>query len=402
MLIYGHDTFGLGHLRRNLAIANHLSRTLDDLTILIITGSPVAGEFTLAPGVDYVKLPAVIKTDAATYESRSLLIDAEHVQALRTTIITETALGFSPDVVLVDHSATGLRGELTPALRVLAMQTPRPKLVLGLRDIVDDPQTVHRAWSSDGTLDALERWYDRILIYGQRDLFDAELEYGFEPAIARKTSFCGYIRRPFSTATGPELRASVDLDARPFVLVTVGGGGDGVELIDTVLEIAPKLRDRFPQLVIVTGPLMDEVARARFAERGRALCDTRVLDFHADVPGLMRESALTIGMGGYNTTCELLAAGTPAVVVPRVSPRREQLIRAERLQEQGLIAMLPQDRLSPQALIDCCERAIRPRSDARLNTFWDDRGLPKLAREIDALFAPVTEDPQRFAVCATR
>ena len=50
-------------------------------------------------------------------------------------------------------------------------------------------------------------------------------------------------------------------------------------------------------------------------------------------------------MGGYNTSCEILACGRRALIVPRIIPRREQLIRAQRLSELGAV-----DVLHPQAL----------------------------------------------------
>ena len=61
VLIYSHDTMGLGHLRRSRAIANSLVEKYDDLSVLILSGSPIIGSFDFSNRVDYVRIPGVIK-----------------------------------------------------------------------------------------------------------------------------------------------------------------------------------------------------------------------------------------------------------------------------------------------------------------------------------------------------
>ena len=57
-----------------------------------------------------------------------------------------------------------------------------------------------------------------------------------------------------------------------------------------------------------------------------------------------------VSMGGYNTVCEVLAAGKSMLVVPRVRPRKEQLVRAEALSQRGALEMCHPDRLDRAAL----------------------------------------------------
>ena len=64
-------------------------------------------------------------------------------------------------------------------------------------------------------------------------------------------------------------------------------------------------------------------------------------------PGFKPGDAV-VGMGGYNTFCEILSFDKPALIVPRISPREEQLIRARRAVELGVIDMLlPQEAEDP-------------------------------------------------------
>jgi predicted glycosyltransferase len=87
-------------------------------------------------------------------------------------------------------------------------------------------------------------------------------------------------------------------------------------------------------------------------------------------------------MGGYNTVCEVLSFSKHALIVPRVKPRREQIIRAERLRDLGLIGMLEPEHLSPQALSEWMARDLPPlQLEGRINMNGLDR-LPALAKEV--------------------
>ena len=113
-----------------------------------------------------------------------------------------------------------------------------------------------------------------------------------------------------------------------------------------------------------------------------------VLAFHADVPGLMRASSLVVAMGGYNTLCEIVAAGRPAVIVPRARPRLEQHIRAQAFAARGLVEMVPADEVTPARLAAAVERALLQGSPpAAIHQRWNGNGLPRIAGHIADLLS---------------
>ena len=61
VLMYSHDTFGLGHLRRCRAIAHAIVERFKGVSVLIISGSQIAGAYDYRARVDFVKIPSVIK-----------------------------------------------------------------------------------------------------------------------------------------------------------------------------------------------------------------------------------------------------------------------------------------------------------------------------------------------------
>jgi len=125
-----------------------------------------------------------------------------------------------------------------------------------------------------------------------------------------------------------------------FILVTSGGGGDGVQLMRQV--VAAREYDRtltFP-LVMILGPFMAAEERDEIRERARRLTGITVLDFESQIEAIMLRATAIVSMGGYNTFCEILSFDKRALLVPRSRPRREQHIRAARAAELGLVDML--------------------------------------------------------------
>jgi predicted glycosyltransferase len=194
-LLYAHDTFGLGHLRRTLSLATHFTAALPNAEVLIVTGSPLAHSFTLPPRTDTVKLPAVTKQGNGAYRARNLDLDLSAICDLRATLLLETARAYQPDVFIVDHAPQGLKGEVLPTLAMLRNTQPDCLRVLGLRDIVDASQSVRKTWAQEGIYRTLEHDYDLILVYGSQELYDIGAEYALPAAVEQRVRYCGYLDR---------------------------------------------------------------------------------------------------------------------------------------------------------------------------------------------------------------
>lgn len=396
LMLYCHDTYGLGHLRRTLAIAHHLRATLPGLSQLVVTGSPVAQRFALPPNTDVIKLPAVVKVGAGRYEARSVAMPFRAVRDLRRDILLDAARHFRPDALLVDHAPAGLKGEAIPTLRYLKEQSPRTRLVLGLREIIDEPPLVRQEWARAGVYELLDDLYDLILVYGPSDLYDVVREYGFSARAAAKTRYTGYLRREPGTRSRAAVHAELGLRTGRLVVVTAGGGGDGYALFRAMLEALRRRPDPITfDCLLVGGPLMDGTERAQLQELARGEPGVHFLDFTDDLPGYLAIADAVVSMGGYNTICEILSFRRPALIVPRVAPRQEQLIRARALSARGLVRMLHPAELAPGRLLrEIDELLTRPPAPARP---LDLNGLPAVAaalaaalRERDGAAAPLS------------
>jgi len=330
---HSHDSFGLGHLRRTLTLAGALARQVPSAEILITTGSPCATHFALPDGVEIVKLPSVSKDAKGSYMPRSLGGDLASLVRLRRALLSEVQRSFNPDVLVVDHQVLGLGDELQDVLA--ATRAAGTRTILGLRDIIDAPDVVAREWGRPAARQALREWYDRVCVYGDPRIFDARAEYPVPEELRANLEFVGYVGR----AVVPE-RAERAAGAPKQVLVTVGGGEDGYERLSTYLD-ALELGGCDWESTVVCGPLLDQEQFKTLKRRARRLSGCEITSFHADLPHLLSKSDAVVAMSGYNTSVEIMQSRVPAVLLPRCFPRREQLIRAERMQAAGLAQCLP-------------------------------------------------------------
>jgi predicted glycosyltransferase len=340
VLIYSHDSFGLGHLRRCRAIAHSLVEVDPALSILILSGSPIIGSFDFRSRVDFVRVPGVIKLRNGEYVSLNLHIDIEETLAMRSSIIRHTADIFDPDLLIVDKEPLGLRGEVRDTLQL--MQRRRATVILGLRDVMDDPEALENEWERKNAVPALSEYYDELWVYGLPQICDPLAGLPVPASVRRRMVYTGYLRR---TATDPVLTPDLQqIVEEPFLLVTPGGGGDGDALVDLVLAAYEHDREIPLPALIVFGPFMAPEQRVGFAARAARLPKVHAITFNARLEALIARAAGVVAMGGYNTFCEILSFDKPALIMPRTAPRLEQFIRAARAEELGLLAMLPEER----------------------------------------------------------
>jgi predicted glycosyltransferase len=382
VLIYSHDTFGLGHLRRSLLIAGQLASLPEVGSILVATGSPRANAFPLPIGCDTIKLPAVTKTPAGEYRPRTLGLPLADLTRIRASLLLSAGRAFRPDVILVDHAPVGMRGELDPLLADLRTWRTPPRVVLGLRDIIDDPDVVRQEWDRVDAWNALERIYDRILVYGDPAILTTAQELGLPETFAGKVRYVGYLGR--TIPPHPQAREN----GKPLILVTAGGGGDGQPLFRAYARFLRTLSSSSFRSLIVTGPLLS----SRRQREAVALCEglghsVEVIAFTDRFEHVLAQASGVVAMGGYNTVVEILSAGVPALLVPRRTPRREQWIRAQRLSAVADLQFCSVEECDPSRIGRFVARVTGEGHESARSPLRLD-GLGRTALEVRRLLAP--------------
>jgi len=333
ILMYSHDTFGLGHLRRCRTIAHSLVEDYRGLNILIISGATIAGAFDYRARVDFVKVPSVIKLRNGEYTSLASHIDLHETMKMRQSIIRHTAETFQPDIFIVDKEPMGLKGEVEETLAYL--KSRGTTLVLGLREVMDAPHLLEAEWKNNNVMRKIDQFYDTVWVYGPPDFYDPFVDLDVPATVRSKMKFVGFLQRGLSNDP-----ASSHVPEGDYILVTTGGGGDGADLVHNVIHAYQQDPTLQHKAFIVLGPYMPAKQRAKLVKKGSKIPHIQVIEFDNRMEELIAGAKAVVAMGGYNTYCEILSFDKPALIVPRVAPREEQLIRAQRASELGLIEML--------------------------------------------------------------
>ena len=347
VMAYCHDGVGIGHLRRTLNICERVGQAVPGACFLIATGTPYVPLFEDLPRVDYIKLPALTKISNGVYRCKSLGLSPAQLMECRSALLLQTALHYEPNVLLVDKAPLGVCGELLETIKWLRSHRPETRIIYGMRDIEDDPQTVMAQWEKDAIPQALSTYFDEIWVYGMQSLFDPALEYQLPPEVRRKMTFMGYLGRARCDHAAASSKSGKE------VLVTVGGGTDGLPVLETYLQsAAARVGEAGYRSVLVGGPDLPADDARRLRKRVRRMRHVTWKDFEPCMSCRIQRARLIVCMGGYNTLCELASLRKPALVIPRTHPRQEQNMRATLWARQSAVSLFPRQSLNADALAD--------------------------------------------------
>ena len=281
----------------------------------------------------------------------------------------------------MDKKPLGIKGELREAMAHIR-ERGRTKVVLGLRDVLDDPAITIPIWRKNRYYEAIRDYYDQVWIYGARNIFDAVKEYRMPDYVAEKVVFTGYLGRPTHALDRLAVRTELGLNGDLFTLVMVGGGGDGFPILRAYVEgMSTGHRMNHSRSLLVAGPDMPQIKQSEAASLCQKDPTLDLLEFSDEIETFLNAADVVVSMGGYNTICEILSFQKKAVVVPRIHPVREQYIRARRLAKLGLINMIHPHDLSKETLFNAIKKATE--APNQLSNLQDKIDLDGLSRITD-------------------
>lgn len=318
VLLFAHDGFGLGHLRR---IANIAAEIQGPCAALVVSGLRTAS-WIVAPTCELLQLPSwnSLRPDRAAYWNRAawLDIDLDGAIQLRAEFLKAAFDVFRPDAVLVDYLPFGQRGELREALGCSSA-----KKYFVHRGIID---------SSDRHMlcdDATRSWshaYDRVLVAADRQVVNVVTEYGFDPEAAAKVEYVGYVG--IETRDRTEVRGARGIgDGRRWVVCS-GGGGIGAEgFLRHCVDVAAMMPE--VQFDIVFGP---QAKQEEIVLPGCGPSNCRVWREAVDLADRHASADVVVTSGGYNSTLEAAQGGARVLVHPsHAGDDDEQVTQASRL-----------------------------------------------------------------------
>ena len=302
ILIYSHDTYGLSRTRRCLAVANALVGQFKGLFVLIISGAQVPSGMGLRARVDFVKIPSVIKLYDGHYTSMEEHIDLRDTLAMRQSIVRNTAEAFDPDLMIVDGAPLGPAPEIEDTVEHLRGRGCT--IVMALADLLDVDDATELDLITTDALQAIDRLYDQIWVYGDSRFADPFSALDVPPSLAAKVTSAGYLRRNI-----PRGFATLDLPfTNPYILITTDDSDDDPEVLDCVLTAYETDRTLPHPALLLLSPLLPAADRKVIRGRASRLENVRLMDFEEG------SGALMPGAVGIVTTAGVRCPVSGAVV----------------------------------------------------------------------------------------
>jgi predicted glycosyltransferase len=346
LLFYCQHALGLGHLVRSLTLAESLAEQFD---VLLLNGGRFPDGTRVPSGVRVVNLPPLGHDAQFQLISHDPAWSVEEAMRERPRIILDTLATTEPAVVLIELYPFGRKKfefELLPLLDAVHSMDPyRPRVVCSVRDILvgrRDHQTRH----DERACLIANKYFDVILVHS--DPRFARLEDSFRPTTPLRVpvQYTGFVTGDAS----PIVVSPQDRLRR--VLVSAGGGMVGEPLLRAAVDAHRTWRSQLGlSTTILAGPFAPEPVWTWLQQQAAAADGLEVARYLPDLRTEMARSAVSVSQGGYNTTMDILRAGVPAVVVPySEAGEDEQLRRAMRLGDLGVLRCLPADELNASTL----------------------------------------------------
>jgi predicted glycosyltransferase len=339
VMFYCQHILGMGHLIRSVEIVRGL---IPDFQICFVNGGQVIPEFEFPPEIEVVNIPAV-KTDSEFQELAPVddnLTMAE-VEAIRTKMLLETCDRFQPDILIIELFPFGRRRfsfELIPLMeKAKAMGT---KIVSSVRDIVVTKQDQQR--HEEKVCRLINKYFDLLLIHGDPNFIKLNLSFSRIDDLNCPVHYTGYVVQPI-----PKPQA---INKQPLILVSVGGGRFGHDLLECVAHTAPILKAKIPHHIqVFTGAFSPDEVLAKLQQITKNLDNITCDRYTPNLLNYMQQADLSIGMSGYNTTMNILSTGVKAMMMAfQGNNDKEQETRLKKLDSLGRVKMIHTEDLQPE------------------------------------------------------
>ena len=340
VMFYCQHILGMGHLIRSVEIVKGL---IPYFEILFINGGQVIDEFQFPPEIEVVNIPAV-KTDSEFNELRPVdeNLTMEEVETIRKNMLLETYDRFQPDILIIELYPFGRRRfsfELIPLVE--KAKSLGTKIVSSVRDIVVTKQNQQR--HEEKVCRLINKYFDMLLIHGDPNFVKLDLSFSRVDDLNCPVHYTGYVVQSLPES----LRVILN---EPTILVSVGGGRFGHDLLECVARSAPILQDKTPyKIQMFTGPFCPESVFDKLQQLAIEQENLNVARYTPYLLDYMQQVDLSIGMSGYNTTMNILNTGVRAMMMAfQGNNDKEQETRLKKLDSLDRVKMIHSQDLQPE------------------------------------------------------
>ncbi|MEK7762223.1 MAG: glycosyltransferase [Nitrospirota bacterium] len=351
VLIYCQHVLGIGHLVRSLEIV----RGLKDWDVTFLNGGDLCPGMEFPPQTEVVNLPPIkSESDFKTIQASENGQGLEAVKRIRASRIQAEFARIKPDVFLIEMFPFGRKHfayELVPVLEQIRLKKMQTAVVCSLRDILVNNKR-NQAQHNERAITLMNRYFDLLLVHSDPRFQTLDETFPQVQELQCDIRYTGFVSQPAPQVLA--MPSDLQTSDQPMILVSIGGGRVGFELVECALQASAQLRASFPhRMMILTGPYMPEDQFKLFLTLAAMQEQVTILRYTPDFLSYLREASLSVSMAGYNTCMNLLATGTKALVIPFTGGgNTEQTIRAEKLAQLGAVGVVSPSQLRPDYLAE--------------------------------------------------
>jgi predicted glycosyltransferase len=361
ILFYCQYHLGMGHLVRSIEIIRHLA---SEFQVCFVKGGTIVEGLTLPESVEVVTLPLLLS------EHRQVKVadpsqDLATVKQQRIAHLLEVLDRFQPDCLMIEgypFKKYQFEFESIPLLEKVKASRKPIKVVCSLRDVVMAQPYADRSEVITKTCQRLNQYFDLLLVHSDPKFHRLEESFPATTDIQCPIQYTGFVAQDCSQQSTLTAEDISDLSRQqPMILVSVGGGQLGHELLEAVVAASPILKQQLPNhhLQVFTGPFMPAERFQSLAQAAVAQTNLTLRQFTPNLLTFMQQASLSVSLGGYNTTMNLLRTGVNALILPS-DKDWEQAVRAEKLQKMGVLGLLQPEDLDPDRLAHRLANAMTP------------------------------------------
>jgi predicted glycosyltransferase len=379
ILFYCQYLTGMGHLVRSTEIIRAL---VQDFQICFVNGGPTIPGFELPASVEVVKLPPLWIENGQLQVAEGFQ-SIEEVKESRKNQLIRVFDTFQPDCLITEFFPFGrhkLFFELIPLLDHIKAVSPATKIVCSVRDIVGRTDL---AQEEEIICQLTSRYFDLILFHSDPNFQKLEESFSRVRDLNCEVKYTGFVAQSPSENLNLTEADLGNLNRKePMILVSVGGGRLGYEVLETVVEASPFLRAKIPhQISIFTGPFMPEEQFVKLQQAASHQSNVKLQRYTSNLMAYMKKAELSISLTGYNTTMNILQTGVRSLVVPigHYHYDEEQLIRTKKLEKLGIVEVIEPSQLEPNYLAERIRECVNKNSAPTKAHLFDLEGAKKTA-----------------------
>ncbi|WP_342747364.1 glycosyltransferase family protein [Hydrococcus rivularis] len=357
-----------------------MRQLVKDFQVCFINGGPTVPGFEIPSQVEIATLPP-LWIENGQLQVTDGFANIEEVKEARRNALINLFDRFKPDCLITEFFPFGrhkLFFELIPLLDHIKAVAPSTKIICSVRDIVGrtdldkEEETICQLTS---------KYFNCILFHSDPKFQKLEESFSRVKELNCKVKYTGFVAQSIPENNDLSEFDLANLNRKePMILVSIGGGRIGYELLKSVIQSSSILQKKMPHHIqIFTGPFMPEEQFLQLKQAALSKSNVTLQRYTSNLIAYMRKADLSISLTGYNTTMNILRTGVRSLVVPigHYSYDKEQVIRTKKLEKLGIVEVIEPENLEPaylaQKIMDC----LTKKSDPKANDLFDLQGAEK-------------------------